>query len=38
MRHCDTLEDALFVQMTLADERAVRATLIAGARVSPGRA
>lgn len=30
MRHCDTLEQALFVQMTLADERAVRAVYVAG--------
>jgi guanine deaminase len=30
MRHCDDLAQALFVQMTLADERAVRATYVAG--------
>ena len=30
MRHCDDLAQALFVQMTLGDERAVRATYIAG--------
>jgi guanine deaminase len=32
MKHCGSLEEALFVQMTMADERAVRATLIAGAK------
>jgi guanine deaminase len=30
MRHCRDLSDALFVQMTLGDERAVRATYVAG--------
>jgi len=30
MAHCRDLMDALFVQMTLGDERAVRATYIAG--------
>ena len=30
MRHCDDLEEALFVQMTMADDRAVRATYVAG--------
>jgi guanine deaminase len=30
MAHCGDLTDALFVQMTLGDERAVRATYIAG--------
>jgi guanine deaminase len=30
MRHCEDIEQALFVQMTLGDERAVRATYIAG--------
>ena len=30
MRHCDNLEEALFVQMTMADDRAVRATYVAG--------
>jgi len=33
MTHCGSLEEALFVQMTMADERAVRATWIAGAKV-----
>ncbi len=32
MRHADDLEEALFVQMTLADDRAVRETWIAGKR------
>jgi guanine deaminase len=35
MRHCENLEEALFVQMTLADERAVRATYVAGVPVPP---
>jgi guanine deaminase len=30
MRHCEDLQEALFVQMTLGDERAIRATYIAG--------
>jgi guanine deaminase len=30
MRHCNSLEDALFIQMTLADDRAVDSTYIAG--------
>lgn len=30
MRHCRDLDEALFVQMTLGDDRAVRATWIAG--------
>ena len=30
MQHCEDLTQALFVQMTLADERAVRATYVAG--------
>jgi guanine deaminase len=30
MQHCEDLAQALFVQMTLADERAVRATYVAG--------
>jgi guanine deaminase len=30
MRHCETLDEALFVQMTMADERAVHATYVAG--------
>ena len=32
-RHCDTIEDLLFVLMTLGDDRAVRATYVAGHRV-----
>lgn len=32
MRRAESLEEALFVQMTLADERAVKATYVAGAR------
>jgi guanine deaminase len=32
MRHCSSLAEALFVQMTLADERAVRATWVGGIR------
>jgi guanine deaminase len=31
MRHCSSLAETLFVQMTLADERAVRATWVGGA-------
>jgi guanine deaminase len=31
MRQCEDIEQALFVQMTLGDERAVRATYVAGA-------
>ncbi|HEU4779287.1 MAG TPA: guanine deaminase [Steroidobacteraceae bacterium] len=30
MKHCSSLEEALFVQMTMADERAIRSTYIAG--------
>jgi guanine deaminase len=30
MRHCTNMEEALFVQMTLGDDRATRATYIAG--------
>jgi guanine deaminase len=30
MQHCSDLDEALFIQMTLGDERAVRATYIAG--------
>lgn len=30
MRHCRSIEEALFVQMTLADDRATRAVYIAG--------
>jgi guanine deaminase len=30
MRHCRDIHDALFVQLTLGDDRAVRATWVAG--------
>jgi guanine deaminase len=30
MKHCESLEDALFVQMTMADERAISKTLVGG--------
>jgi guanine deaminase len=30
MRHCDSFDEALFIQMTLGDDRAVLATYIAG--------
>jgi len=30
MQFTDTIEEALFVQMTLGDDRAIRATYIAG--------
>jgi hypothetical protein len=30
MSRCESFEEALFVQMTMADERAVLATYIAG--------
>ena len=30
MRACDSLEEALFVQMTLGDDRAMKSTYIAG--------
>jgi guanine deaminase len=33
MKHCETLEEALFVQMTMADGRAVRATLVGGQEI-----
>jgi guanine deaminase len=33
MRHCRSLEEALFIQMTLGDDRAVAATYVAGALV-----
>jgi guanine deaminase len=32
MRRCESLDDALFVQMTLADDRAIVATYVAGRR------
>jgi guanine deaminase len=33
MQHCSSLDEALFVQMTMADDRSVASTYIAGARV-----
>jgi hypothetical protein len=30
MRRCESFEEALFVQMTMADSRAVAGTLISG--------
>jgi len=33
MKYTDSLEEALFVQMTMADDRAIRATYVAGRRV-----
>jgi guanine deaminase len=33
MRHAEDLNEALFIQMTLADDRAVRATYVAGRKV-----
>jgi guanine deaminase len=33
MKHAADLHEALFVQMTLGDDRAVRATYVAGRRV-----
>lgn len=30
MRHCENLEEALFIQMTMADDRAIESTYIAG--------
>jgi guanine deaminase len=30
MRHCESLEEALFVQMTLGDDRAIESTYVAG--------
>ena len=30
MRACNSLEEALFIQMTLADDRAIESTYIAG--------
>ena len=33
MRHVENLDEALFIQMTLADDRAVRATYVAGRKV-----
>jgi guanine deaminase len=33
MQRCESLEEALFVQMTLADDRAVAATWVAGRRI-----
>ncbi|MFA7669355.1 MAG: amidohydrolase family protein, partial [Burkholderiaceae bacterium] len=31
MQHCDSLEEALFLQMTMADDRAIEAVYIGGA-------
>jgi len=33
LRHCESLEEMLFVQMTLGDDRAIRETWVAGVRV-----
>ena len=33
MKYADSLEEALFIQMTMADDRAIRATYVAGRRV-----
>jgi len=30
MRYCANIEEALFIQMTLGDDRATRATYVAG--------
>jgi len=30
MRYCESFEESLFIQMTLADDRATRATYIGG--------
>jgi guanine deaminase len=35
MNRCDSIEEALFVQMTLADDRAVAATLVGGRDATP---
>jgi guanine deaminase len=35
MRHCENLDEALFVQMTMADSRAIRATYVAGRAATP---
>ncbi len=32
MRHCDSVEEALFVQMTMADDRAIKAVYVNGKR------
>jgi guanine deaminase len=37
MQRCESLEDALFVQMTLADDRAVAATYVAGSQLNGSR-
>ena len=37
MNRCESFEEALFVQMTMANERAVRTTLVAGRAVQPIR-
>jgi guanine deaminase len=33
MKYADSLEEALFIQMTMADDRAIRATYVAGQRL-----
>ena len=33
MRSCESLEEALFIQMTLGDDRAIESTYIAGTLV-----
>jgi len=33
LRHCESLEEMLFVQMTLGDDRAIRETWVAGVRL-----
>jgi guanine deaminase len=33
MRYCESLEESLFIQMTLADDRAIAATYVAGRQV-----
>ena len=37
MRNCESLEEALFIQMTLSDDRAVKSTYIAGRSRIVGR-
>jgi guanine deaminase len=34
MNRCESFAEALFVQMTMADERAIAATFVAGRRVA----
>jgi guanine deaminase len=35
MRNCESIEEALFVQMTMADERAIHTTIVGGIPVPP---